>query len=92
MKTYLAALARAAALAALWLSGAPAMAQTPATSASAGKLYLWEVTSLTNRVYLYGTVHAGKPAWYPLPAPVEERASRIRRSSWSRPTSPTRRR
>jgi len=21
--------------------------------------YLWEVTSLTNRVYLFGTVHAG---------------------------------
>jgi uncharacterized protein YbaP (TraB family) len=34
-------------------------------------LYLWEVSSLTNRVYLYGTVHAGKQSWYPLPARVE---------------------
>ena len=34
--------------------------------------YLWEVSSLTNRVYLFGTVHAGKAAWYPLPRPVED--------------------
>ena len=34
--------------------------------------YLWEVTSLTNRVYLFGTVHAGKKEWYPLPAVVED--------------------
>lgn len=42
----------------------PAAAQTP-------KHFLWEVASMTNRVYLYGTVHAGKAAWFPLPAPVE---------------------
>lgn len=34
--------------------------------------YLWEVVSLTNRAYLFGTVHAGKKSWYPLPAAVEE--------------------
>ncbi|MEO7743352.1 MAG: TraB/GumN family protein [Usitatibacter sp.] len=34
--------------------------------------FLWEVTSMTNRVYLFGTVHAGKKSWYPLPAPVEQ--------------------
>ena len=34
--------------------------------------YLWEVSSLTNRVYLFGTVHAGKAAWYPLPNGVED--------------------
>jgi len=34
--------------------------------------YLWEVTSLTNRVYLFGTVHAGMASWYPLPRAVEE--------------------
>jgi uncharacterized protein YbaP (TraB family) len=34
--------------------------------------YLWEVMSLTNRVYLFGTVHAGKQSWYPLPSAVEE--------------------
>jgi uncharacterized protein YbaP (TraB family) len=34
--------------------------------------YLWEASSLTNRVYLYGTVHAGKASWYPLPRAVED--------------------
>jgi uncharacterized protein len=34
--------------------------------------FLWEVSSLTNHVYLFGTVHAGKPAWYPLPDVVEQ--------------------
>lgn len=34
--------------------------------------FLWEVTSLTNRVYLFGTVHAGKQSWYPLPSAVED--------------------
>jgi uncharacterized protein YbaP (TraB family) len=34
--------------------------------------FLWEVSSLTNRVYLFGTVHAGKPSWYPLPPAVED--------------------
>ena len=34
--------------------------------------FLWEVTSMTNRVYLFGTVHAGKKSWYPLPAAVEQ--------------------
>jgi uncharacterized protein YbaP (TraB family) len=42
-------------------------------AASAGaESYLWEVSSLTNRVYLFGTVHAGKPNWYPLPKAVED--------------------
>jgi uncharacterized protein YbaP (TraB family) len=36
-----------------------------------GKNFLWEVSSLTNRVYLYGTIHAGKAEWFPLPAAVE---------------------
>jgi uncharacterized protein YbaP (TraB family) len=34
--------------------------------------FLWEVSSLTNKVYLFGTVHAGKKSWYPLPKAVEE--------------------
>jgi uncharacterized protein YbaP (TraB family) len=34
--------------------------------------YLWEVASMTNRVYLYGTVHAGKKDWYPLERAVED--------------------
>ncbi len=59
MKTLLRTLFAVLALA----SAAPALAQ---------QLYLWEVSSLTNRVYLYGTVHAGKESWYPLPQRVEE--------------------
>ncbi|HET9650852.1 MAG TPA: TraB/GumN family protein [Usitatibacter sp.] len=34
--------------------------------------FLWEVSSMTNKVYLYGTVHAGKAEWYPLPSVVEQ--------------------
>jgi uncharacterized protein len=34
--------------------------------------FLWEVSSMTNKVYLYGTVHAGRTDWYPLPPAVEE--------------------
>lgn len=34
--------------------------------------YLWEVSSLTNRIYLFGTVHAGMASWYPLPGAVEQ--------------------
>jgi uncharacterized protein YbaP (TraB family) len=54
-------------LAFLALAASTAFGQTAVTSGN----YLWEVTSLTNRVYLYGTIHAGKEAWYPLPSPVE---------------------
>ena len=52
-----------------WLLGALA-ALALATQASA-EHFLWEVSSMTNKVYLYGTVHAGKKDWYPLPAAVE---------------------
>ena len=38
---------------------------------AAADSYLWEVSSLTNRIYLFGTVHAGRPEWYPLPVAVE---------------------
>jgi len=58
MKSWERALVAAIVLAAAW----------PA----AAKDYLWQVTSLTNRVYLYGTVHAGKKDWYPLPKAVED--------------------
>lgn len=57
MKRALAWLLAAAAL----LAAAPSLAAT----------YLWEVVSVTNRAYLFGTVHAGKRDWYPLPRPVE---------------------
>ncbi|MGZ5062535.1 MAG: TraB/GumN family protein [Usitatibacter sp.] len=48
--------------------GLGALAALPAAAAN----YLWEVSSLTNRVYLFGTVHAGKQVWYPLPPAVED--------------------
>jgi uncharacterized protein YbaP (TraB family) len=53
---------RAIALASLLLAVWPAAAAH----------FLWEVSSLTNRAYLFGTVHAGKQQWYPLPKPVED--------------------
>jgi uncharacterized protein len=34
--------------------------------------YLWQVSSLTNQVYLFGTVHAGMASWYPLPTAAED--------------------
>jgi uncharacterized protein YbaP (TraB family) len=45
-----------------------AFAATPATAAT----FLWEVAGLSNRVYLYGTVHAGRKDWFPLPREVED--------------------
>lgn len=39
---------------------------------AAAENYLWEVSSLSNRVYLYGTVHAGKKEWFPLDRAVED--------------------
>ena len=52
-------------------SPAASPAAQPAASPAA-RHYLWEVSSLTNKVYLYGTVHAGKESFFPLPAPVRE--------------------
>ena len=57
MKPFLHALATLAATLCLAANAAP---------------FLWEVSSMTNKVYLYGTVHAGKADWYPLPAAVEQ--------------------
>lgn len=38
----------------------------------ADRHFLWEVTSVTNKVYLFGTVHAGKMSWYPLSNVIED--------------------
>ena len=54
---------------------APAQLAADAPKAPKPPVYLWEVTSLTNRVFLYGTVHAGKASFYPLP---ERRAAGVR--------------
>lgn len=43
-----------------------------AATAARAESYLWEVASLANRIYLFGTVHAGKKDWYPLPAAIED--------------------
>ncbi|MBL0141811.1 MAG: TraB/GumN family protein [Betaproteobacteria bacterium] len=53
----------------------PAVGAQTATSppiTPAARHYLWEVSSLTNRVYLFGTVHAGKNNFFPLPEPVQQ--------------------
>jgi uncharacterized protein len=42
-----------------------------AAQAEGPKHFLWEVQSMTNRLWLYGTIHAGKAEWFPLPEPVE---------------------
>ena len=34
--------------------------------------FLWRVDSLTNHVWLFGTIHAGKASWYPMPKAVDE--------------------
>ena len=57
-----------------------AVGQTPARASSqsadglqtGSKSFLWEVKSKTNVMYLFGTIHVGKRAFYPLPASVEE--------------------
>ena len=59
--------ARALFCAAAFLAAFPALPQV-----AAGRHFLWEVASVTNRAYLFGTIHAGKKEWYPLPAVVEE--------------------
>lgn len=75
MKTLLSLLGRTAAFLATALAVAPAFAQAPKSAlapAASGSAYLWEVKSMSGTVYLYGTVHAGKPGWYPLPPQVEK--------------------
>jgi uncharacterized protein YbaP (TraB family) len=49
-------------VAAAALAAAPALAQN----------FLWRADSITNHVWLFGTIHAGKPAWYPLPRAINE--------------------
>ncbi len=39
---------------------------------AAAQNFLWKVESLTNHVYLFGTMHAGRSEWFPLPLQVEQ--------------------
>jgi uncharacterized protein YbaP (TraB family) len=75
MKTPLAFLARTFVLAATALGAVAQLAVVPAPAPPPLNNYLWEVTSLTNRVYLFGTIHAGKASWFPLPVPIERALS-----------------
>src|SRR6478609_1960010 len=60
-------------LALFLLAAAPAWAQAPAASVGTGSAhYLWQVSSMTNRIYLFGTVHAGKASWYPFPEVIDK--------------------
>ena len=64
---------RALAIAALALcSLASAGAELPAAGDGAQKHFLWKVTGPTGVVYLFGTIHAGKAAFYPLPSVIED--------------------
>jgi uncharacterized protein len=43
-----------------------------AEPAATGKIFLWEVKSSTNSVYLFGSLHVAREDFYPLPKAVEE--------------------
>ncbi len=40
------------------------------------KNFMWEVSSKTTKVLLFGTIHVGKSSFYPLPATVEDAFTR----------------
>ncbi len=46
-------------------------APRPALPITGRKVFLWEVKSKTNVIYLFGTIHVGKESFYPLPPQVE---------------------
>lgn len=53
----------------------------PATMAAAGdapepKYLFWKVTGAKGTAYLFGTIHVGKPEFYPLPAAIEDSFAR----------------
>jgi uncharacterized protein YbaP (TraB family) len=43
-----------------------------AAGAARAEHFLWEVRSMTGSAWLFGTIHAGKKDWFPLPAPIEQ--------------------
>lgn len=67
MKRPLAFALHTLAAAACTLAAFAASAQLP----SGERHFLWEVIGVSNRVYLFGTVHAGKKGWFPLPPAIE---------------------
>lgn len=51
---------------------APAKLMINAAGSNASKSFLWEISSKSNVVYLFGTIHVGKRNFYPLAPQVEE--------------------
>jgi len=43
----------------------------PASVERGSKLFLWKASSPTTEVYLFGSIHLGKPEWYPLAKEIE---------------------
>lgn len=52
-------------------SAAAVVSPKPAAGSTALNTFMWEVSSKTTKVHLYGTIHVGKSSFYPLPAVVE---------------------
>ena len=44
----------------------------PASVERGSKLFLWKASSPTTEVYLFGSIHLGKPEWYPLAKEIED--------------------
>lgn len=53
------------------LAGALLLLAAPAARA-ADKLYMWQVSSETAKVTMVGSIHVGKPDFFPLPEPIEQ--------------------
>ncbi|HEX7156164.1 MAG TPA: TraB/GumN family protein [Burkholderiaceae bacterium] len=43
-----------------------------AEAGAGGRIFLWEIKSATNSVYLFGSLHVARPDFYPLPRTVED--------------------
>ena len=56
---------------ALLLASLLAWASYAQQPAAEPKTFLWQVTGSGGTAYLFGTIHLGKPEFYPLPKPVE---------------------
>ena len=63
---------RALAVAALALCCFASAGAAPPTAGDAPKHFLWKVTGPKGVVYLFGTIHAGKADFYPLPSVIED--------------------
>ena len=56
----------------LGLAFAASAVAAQSSPASAGKIFLWEVKSATNSAYVFGSIHAARADFYPLPRVVED--------------------